>query len=166
MLRLAPLDATRDLTTFRSGRTELDLWLRDHARPASAQGTRTYLLLDDSDVVVGYFAIAPHLLRRDDLPRRFGRGAPKEIPAMLLAKFALSLSLQGRGLGSELLLLALRRIVGVARAAGGKLIIVDAIDDKAAAFYRHHDFASLPGRGDRMLMKMSTAARALGIDWP
>lgn len=50
--------------------------------------------------------------------------------------------------------------------AGGKLIVVDAIDSNAAAFYRHYDFEPPPNRPDRFVMKLSTAARALGIDWP
>lgn len=61
---------------------------------------------------------------------------------------------------------ALRMTVDAARIAGGKLVIVDAIDDKAAAFHRHHDFEPLPGQPDRLVMKLSTAARALNVQWP
>ena len=61
---------------------------------------------------------------------------------------------------------ALRTIIDAARGAGGKVVVVDAIDSSAAAFYRHHDFEPLPNREDRLVMKLSTAARALGVDWP
>ncbi len=165
-LRVAPLDDRHDLTTFRSGKMALDGWLRDHARHAAAQGTRTYLLLDDHDAVVGYFAIAPHVLDRGDAPTSIGRGAPRQIPSILLAKLALSTQLHGRGLGAELLVRALRAMVDAARIAGGKLIVVDAMDEGAAAFYRHHDFEPVPNRPDRLVMKISTAARTLGTDWP
>jgi len=60
----------------------------------------------------------------------------------------------------------LQTIVDAARTAGGKLVVVDAIDESAAAFYRHHDFIALPARSDRLVMKMSTAAKALGVSWP
>ena len=50
--------------------------------------------------------------------------------------------------------------------AGGKIVVVDAIDADAEAFYRHHDFQSLPGRADRLVMKLSTAARAPNKDRP
>ena len=43
---------------------------------------------------------------------------------------------------------------------------MDAIDADAEAFYRHHDFQSLPGRADRLVMKLSTAARAPNKDRP
>jgi GNAT superfamily N-acetyltransferase len=165
-LRVEALEEGHDLSTFVSGNVDLDLdaWLRVHARSATGQGIRTYVLVDDDDDVVGYFAIAPHVVDREDAPRRIARGAPRQLPSILLAKLALSEGLQGQGLGSELLVRALHTIVDAARAAGGKLVVVDAIDDAAEAFYLHHDFAPLPNRSDRLVMKMSTAAKALGVD--
>jgi GNAT superfamily N-acetyltransferase len=164
-LRLEALRAGHDLTSFQSGNAELDVWLRDHAGAATGHGTRTYVLVDDADVV-GYFSVVPHVLDRVDAPRRLARGAPQQIPAILLAKLALHQRVQGQGLGSELLVRALATILDAARAAGGRVVIVDAIDDPAAAFYRHHGFEALPQRADRLVMKLSTAARALDLDWP
>jgi GNAT superfamily N-acetyltransferase len=167
IFRVAALDDSHDLTPFRSGNLELDKWLRDHARQATAQGTRTYLLLDAQEAVAGYFAIVPHVLDRGETPKKkLGRGAPRQIPSILLAKLALGEHLHGQGLGAELLVRALSTIVEAARLAGGKLIVVDAIDSDAVAFYRHHHFEPLPNRPDRLVLKLSTAARALGVEWP
>jgi GNAT superfamily N-acetyltransferase len=164
------VEALRDshvLDQFSCGKAPLDEWLKQHARNATGQGTRTYVLVDtDNDVIVGYFAIAPHLVERDAVPPAIGRGAPRQIPAILLAKLALDQRAQGAGLGRLLLVRALEKIIDAAEQAGGKLIVVDAIDDEAAEFYEHLDFARLPGNPHRLLMKMSTAARALGIPWP
>jgi hypothetical protein len=88
----------------------------------------------------------PHLLVREEAPGRLARGAPAQIPAILLAKLALDSSVHGEGLGPELL--------------------VDAIDDHARAFYERHDFEPLPGKPERLVMKLSTAAKALGVPWP
>ena len=165
-LRVEALDEHHDLTQVGSGNLQLDGWLQHSARHATAQGTRTYVLLDAAGVVVGYFSIAPHLLDRVDAPKRLGRGAPRQIPSILLAKLALSESLGGQGLGAELLVCALTTITDAARAAGGKVVIVDAIDSSAAAFYRHYDFEPLPNRADRLILKLSTVARALGTAWP
>lgn len=165
-LRVDALDDHHNLEAFRSGNLELDGWLRVHARQAIGHGTRTYVVLGDDGVVVGYFAIVPHVLERSDAPPKLGRGAPRQIPSILVAKLALSEHLHGRGLGAELLVRALATIIDAARVAGGKLVVVDAIDSDAEAFYRHHDFQPLPNRTDRLVMKLSTAARALGKDWP
>lgn len=66
ILRVVALDDRHDLGSFSSGNLELDRWLQDHAQQATAQGTRTYVVPDDTDAVVGYFAIMPHVLDRDD----------------------------------------------------------------------------------------------------
>jgi GNAT superfamily N-acetyltransferase len=161
-----PLSDGHDLASFQCGRPELDEWLTRHARNAAGQGTRTYLLLGEDRVLAGYFAIAPHLVEREELPRRIGRGAPRKVPAVLLAKLALHERFHVQGLGAELLVWALTTIVAAARAAGGKLIVVDAIDEATAGFYRRHDFQAVIGDAHRLVMKISTAARALGLSWP
>lgn len=163
--RVEPL-GDHELSGFRCGDGQLDEWLIRHARRAMGQGTRTYLLVGADDSVAGYFAITPHYLRREETPSRIGRGAPRQIPAILLAKLALDESLQGSGLGSELLVAALETIVDAARRAGGRLIVVDAISDEARRFYEHHNFQRLAGNDRRLIMKLSTAAKALGVAWP
>ncbi len=165
--RLEPLTERHDLERFECGKTPLDEWLKQHARNAAGQGTRTYVLVDPTTgSVVGYCAIAPHLIEREAMPRHTGRGAPRQIPAILLAKLAVDQRIHGRGLGRELLVRALELIVESAKKAGGKVVVVDAIDDEAAAFYEHHDFERVPGDAQRLVMKISTAARALGTPWP
>ena len=164
------VEALRDshvLDQFTCGKAPLDEWLKQHARNATGQGTRTYVLVDaKGSSIVGYFAIAPQLVERDAVPPQIGRGAPRQIPAILLAKLALDRRAQGAGLGRLLLVRALERVIAAAKQAGGKLIVVDAIDDAAAEFYEHHDFARLAGNPHRLLMKMSTAAGGLGSPWP
>lgn len=158
--------ADHDLSGFSCGKPELDDRLRRHARTTTGQGTRTYVLVDEEGRVVGYFALAPHLLMRDDAPPRLARGAPHQIPAVLLAKLALDSTMHGSGLGRDLLVHALATILDAARRAGGRVVLVDAIDDEARAFYERHDFEALPGQPRRLVLKLSTVAKALGAPWP
>jgi predicted N-acetyltransferase YhbS len=44
-----------------------------------------------------------YLVERDTVQPGVGRGAPKRIPAILLAKLALRSDLHGQGLGAELI---------------------------------------------------------------
>jgi ribosomal protein S18 acetylase RimI-like enzyme len=85
---------------------------------------------------------------------------------VLLAKLALDRSVQGQGLGSELLVVALETIVEAARRVGGKVMVVDAIDEAAAAFYERHDFVATPSDPHRLVRKLSTIAKALDLPWP
>jgi predicted N-acetyltransferase YhbS len=162
---LEPLGPDHELGSFECGNEELDRWLVEHARNATGQGTRTYVVTD-ADRVVGYFAIAPHTIDREVLSKSQGRGAPRQIPAVLLGKLALDRSVQGEGLGSELLVVALETIVEAARQVGGKVVVVDAIDDAATAFYQRHDFVATPSDPHRLVRKLSTVAKALELPWP
>ncbi len=165
-LEVEPLAEHHDLAEFCCGVDELDDWLATHARTATGHGTRTYVLVDEQGQVVGYFAVAPHTIDRGDLSARSGRGAPRQIPAILLGKLALAEELRGQRLGGELLVMALRTIVGAARRAGGKFVVIDAIDESTAAFCSHHGFDPVPQNSLRLTRKLSSIAEAIGEPWP
>lgn len=152
--------------TFTCGNEELDLWLRHAALIADRAGTaRVYVSLE-SGRVSGYFALLPHNVRRADIPPGIGRGAPDIIPSYLLARLAVSQDQQGAGRGGDLLALALGKTLDAIAIGGGRLVVVDAIDQNAADFYRHHGFKPTPTDPGRLVMKASTAAAALGVAWP
>lgn len=69
-------------------------------------------------------------------------------------------SLHGQGLGTQLLLDALERIVAAANDAGGRLVAVDALDDSAHRFYEHHHFQPIQN-SNRLVMKVATARAVL-----
>lgn len=167
MLRLERLRAEHDLSHFSSGKPQLDVWLRNSAISADRQGTgRTYVCLTDLDKVAAYFTLAPHVVRRAEVPTSLGHGGPDAIPSILLAKLALDTTLHGQGLGAALLAVALETALDAMKKAGGRLIVVDAIDEAAASFYEHHGFKRVPSHPFRLAMKASAAAASLGVSWP
>jgi GNAT superfamily N-acetyltransferase len=156
------LSVHHDLAGFDSGNDSLDAWLARAALHAEAANTgRTFVWVEPgSREVVGYFTLAAHLVRRSDIPRSVGHGSPDAIPAILLARMALQRSLHGRGLGGQLLLDALERAVDASARAAVRLVVVDAIDDHAAAFYQRYGFRACPAPG-RLVRKTSEVAAAL-----
>jgi GNAT superfamily N-acetyltransferase len=157
--RLAP---HHNLDAFHSGVEALDRWLIDHATHAQAMRTaQTFVWHTRDDRVVGYFSLAAHLVVRGELPKKLGRGSPTSIPAVMLARLALDVGLHGEGLGGELLWDALTRARAASDIAAARLVVVDAIDPPAAAFYEHHGFAPIPGNPNRLVQKMSDIASAL-----
>lgn len=144
---------------FHSGVSSLDGWLKFNAASASVAGTAaTWVLLRDTRVI-GYYALAMGGLMRDSIPARLGRGHPDPVPILLLARLALCLDEQGRGLGGFLLADALRRSVIGASHYGARALIVDAINERAYYFYRHHGF--LPLAGWRLYRRMSDIAKSM-----
>jgi GNAT superfamily N-acetyltransferase len=152
-----------DTTVFNSGNVDLDRWLRDHALHASAMNTgRTFVWHSGDGVVVAYFTLAAHLVARESLTKRIGRGSPDVIPAILLARLALHRAKQGQGVGAELLWDALSRAVAANRQAAARLVVVDAIDEHAASFDEHFGFEPIPANPTRLVQKMGSIEAALG----
>jgi ribosomal protein S18 acetylase RimI-like enzyme len=87
---------------------------------------------------------------------------PREVPAILLAKLAVDNSLQGQGVGRDLLLEALERCVHAGQTVGARYVVVDAADEDAAAFYEKYGFQRIPDTDPiRMQRRLSDIAAAL-----
>jgi GNAT superfamily N-acetyltransferase len=137
--------------------------LIDHARAAQVRRTaQTFVWHRGDRTVVAYYALTAHLLRREEIPRALGRGGPRQIPTVLLARLALDRSLQGQGLGGALLAEALGRVVGVTETVAARFVVVDAIDERAANFYEHHGFRRIP-ETLRLVQKVADIAAALEL---
>ena len=66
------------------------------------------------------------------------------IPAVLLARLAVDLDFQGRGVGALLLGDALKRALSVAETAGIRLLLVHALNESARGFYERFGFEPSP----------------------
>lgn len=151
-----------DASAFDSGEAELDDWLRKEAATSAARNiTRTYVW-HESERVVAYYAVMPHTIDADDLPRRRRGGQSGTIPCYLIARLALDRSLQGQSLGSQLLASAVTRLAAGGDEFGGRFIVVDALHERAASFYVHHGFSPLPGVEGRLVLAMKDVTDAMG----
>ena len=137
-----PLAPSHDLSGFTSGRPVLDTWLRETALlNQRADYTRTFVVADGGRKVRGYYALCAGMLLRREAPRSVAvHGSPAELPIALLARLAVSEDLQGRGLGKALLAHALLTVVTASKSIAFRGVVVDALDEKAASFYRSVGF--------------------------
>lgn len=161
----ARLDDNHVLEGFDCGKEPLNRWLVDDAARADTSGVAhvyVWTPLGEPNVCA-YFAICPtEAVRKDDGVSRGLAGGYSRIPGYLIARLALDSSLHRSGHGEQLLIDALGKVVAAAEIGGGRLIIVDAIDAEAEEFYVHFGFVPVKNREGRLVMKVSTAARALG----
>lgn len=157
------LRPTDNFGSFHSGEPSLDEWLRQSALHAeSIRSGRTWVWLQDGSVVA-FFTLAGHVIEREDLPQRIGRGSPDRIPAVLIARLALHRDLHGQGQGGALLADASRRIVDATDIVAARFVVVDAINDDAASFYTHYGYQPLSG-ARRLVRKISDIASDLRSD--
>jgi GNAT superfamily N-acetyltransferase len=160
--QLVLLADDHDVAGFDCGHDRLDAWLVDHAMASQrADLARTYLVLDGA-AVAGYVSLTTGSIRRDDAPKRYTRGMSRHpIPTILIARLAVDSRWQRRGLGSRLLAEALRLAVAASDAAAARLVVVDAIDEAVAGFYRRWGFVEVPEHPLRLFRKVADVRRSL-----
>lgn len=83
-----------------------------------------------------------------------------------LARLAVHTTVQGRGIGSGLLLDALGRTLQVADVIGVRALAVHAKDDRAVAFYRHFGFTPSPTDTRHLFMIVKDIRLAAGLQQP
>ncbi len=157
-----PLAPRHDISQFSSGVPTLDAWLHGKARLNEARGgARTYVACD-GDRVAGFYSLAASSAERRRLSSRVGRNMPDPVPVILLGQLAVDEAWRGRGLGSDLLVDAARRALAAAGVVGARAVVVQAIDDRARAFYERFGFHPFSEREPLMLvLRMSEIDRLL-----
>ncbi|MEU6227142.1 GNAT family N-acetyltransferase [Streptomyces sp. NPDC047042] len=153
------------LESFDCGKVALNDWLMNSARHCQSNRTAsTFVWRAPSDPhVVAYYSLAGHVVEKQALPPKLGRGSPEQMPAVLLARLAIDKTLQGQGLGGVLLADAMGQVVAAVQRVAARFVIVDALDEEAAAFYDRYGFKRIPGHM-RMYRKISDIERSLSLD--
>ena len=136
-----PLTAAHDVSQFSSGKPSLDHWLKTRALSNQQKGFTAVLVVHEDGRVVGYYGLAPTAVAPGILPRSVRTGQPPDpVPCLLLGQLATDLGWTGRGIGTGLLKHAFERCVAAAELVGGRALMVNAVDDEAAAFWRRQGF--------------------------
>jgi GNAT superfamily N-acetyltransferase len=140
------LAKSHDRSQFSCGQPALDDWLKTRAGQFDRRDlARTFVAVAPGERrALGYYALASHRVRFEALPEDQAKGLPKiDVPVILLGRLAVDQSMRGKGLGSFLLLDALRRALQVSAEVGIRAIEVDALDERARSFYLKYDFVTL-----------------------
>lgn len=164
----ARLNDDHTLEGFDCGRAPLNNWLVGEAARTDSSGiAHVYVWTPLGEPkVCAYYAICPaEAVRKDDGVSGSLAGGYSRIPGYLIARLALDSRLRGNGYGEQLLVDALSKAVAASEIGGGRLIVVDAIDAEAEAFYAYFGLTPVKNRKGRLVMKVSTAAKALGERW-
>ena len=115
-----PLALQHRLEGFDCGKPALNDWLLRHARQAQGGGSaKTFVVADGDDRVAGYFNLTVGQVDTLEAPERIRKGMGQyPLPVVILARLAVSVVDQGRGIGFGLLQDAIRRTMLIAEQAG------------------------------------------------
>lgn len=148
-VRVEALAAHHDRDAFSCGVDSLDRYLRSQAGQdvrRRANGVFILVAADAVETVLGYYTLCATSLRQGDVPVAARKHVPRYplVSATLIGRLAVSLTRQGEGLGSLLLADAVQRAYASAETVGSSMLVVDALNERAAAFYESFGFQPLP----------------------
>ena len=154
-----------DRAGFDCGVAALNDYLQRYARQNhEVGGAKTFVAVppDRPSAILGYYTISPGAMTFASAPatltRKLGR---YDVPVFRLGRLAVALTVQGRGLGSDLLLAAGARAMAVAAEVGGVALAIDAKDERAARWYERFGALRLLDDPLKLVLPLDTIAAAL-----
>jgi GNAT superfamily N-acetyltransferase len=163
--REEPIRRHHDRKSFDCGIPELNEYLERFARQNhESGGAKTFVAVLPANPtrVIGFYSISPGAVEFARVPatltKKLGR---YDVPVFRLGRLATDRSLQGQGLGGDLLVAAARRALAVSAEVGGIALAIDAKDEKVARWYEH--FGALPLLDDplKLILPLAIIADAI-----
>ena len=163
-LKIEPLGSQHDRDGFTCGIESLDRYLRNQAnQDLWRRANSVFVLIDPSKPkqILGYYTLCATARGYGDVPVEARKYIPRYplVSATRIGRLAIATPHQG-GLGALLLADAVRRAYAAASSVGSCMLVVDAINEQAAAFYEAHGFVRLP-ESLRLVLPMRAISKVL-----
>ncbi|MDR6856395.1 GNAT family N-acetyltransferase [Variovorax guangxiensis] len=150
-----------DRAGFACGSEVLDKYLREQASQDMRRRTSVcYVAVDtQSGAIAGYYTLAAGSVLLMELSEAMAKKLPRYplVPVARLGRLAVNVALRGQQLGAALLwdagLRAMQSGMGVFA------LVVDAKNDTAAAFYKHHGFTPFSSNPLTFVLPLATLAK-------
>ncbi|MCB2413070.1 GNAT family N-acetyltransferase [Demequina sp. TTPB684] len=155
LIAFCPFDASLPRGGFDCGNELINGWFRTQAgQQDKRHNARTHLGLATFDSrIASFFTLLTHEIALDDRKKStFLAKRSYPVPAILIAQLAVDAHYQGQGVGRLTLAHALFCIKGLVDTVGFEAVVVDAIDEKARAFYSPFGFEPLVADGLRLVL--------------
>ncbi len=157
---IEPLGNRHDRSAFSCGVAELDDYLKRRARQDRDRRVAAVFVMvgDDPTTIRGYYTLSSFSIDLSGLPSEAARRLPRypDVPAILIGRLAIANQHQGAGLGELLLFDALKRICEHAGEIAAFAVVVNAIDDRAMAFYERYGFIRFAAKSNRLFLPLAT----------
>jgi GNAT superfamily N-acetyltransferase len=140
----------------------MNRFLQQYARQSHEQNTaKTFCAIDDSELgrILGFYTVTPASIAYETVPFRLAKGiAHHEVGGFKLARVATDLRVAGQGLGGQLVSAAALRCLRAANDVGGMLLVIDAKNERAAAWYTKFGAEPTQGHPLTLVVPLSTFA--------
>ena len=156
------LTKNHNISGFDCGKPQLNDFLSKYALQNQASGGARTFVLTRAERVIGYYSLAPASISPEDAPARIIKGQGHyPVPVILMARFAVDIGDQGKGLGKALFRDALRRALGGSEIIGGRAFLVHAKDEQARTFYLKFGMEESPTNPLQLLLLFKDIRQSL-----
>jgi len=163
--REEPIERHHDRKAFDCGSAELNEYLDRYARQNhESGGAKTFVAVSPAEParVLGFYSISPGGLAFARVPTKLTKKLGRyDVPVFRLGRLAIDRSMQGQGLGGDLLLAAGERALAVAVEVGGVALAIDAKDEKAAKWYTRFGALALLDDPLKLILPLGIIAAAI-----
>ena len=145
-MKIEVLQAHHQKKSFNCGQDDLNKFIKQYASQHQKSGTsKTYVAIDDdTQQVRGFYCLSSTSIGFDEVDAVLTQRSPRyPLPCVVIGRFAVDQTAQGRGIGKVLLAHALKQVSKVAQIIGVNFIVIHAKDQKAMEFYQRFGFISL-----------------------
>jgi GNAT superfamily N-acetyltransferase len=160
---LEPLGDGHERSSFTCGHDALDRYLRTQATQDIRRRIASCFVAVEaaSGRLAGYYTIAAAGVPITELPADLIKRLPRypSLPAVRIGRLAVDLHFRGRGLGGSLLADAIQRTLQAPPAV--YTLLVDAKDESAVNYYRHHGFLPLASQPRTLFLPLATAQKLM-----
>lgn len=162
-----PLEKKHNRQQFDCGNDELNNYLKKYARQNDRTGVNKTFVTTKTEtptMIDGYYTISSSTIDFASMPVVHARKLPAyPIPAALIGRLAVDSFCQGKGLGAELLVNALLRIVRASQELGIYAVRVDAIDEQAKQFYLKYEFIPFQDKSLSLFLPLKTIKQEFNL---
>ena len=153
-----PLAPTHDRAEFTCGVDSLDRYFRQQAgQDVRRRATACFVAREVSTGrIAGFYTLAAGGVLLAEMPASLAKGLPRypTVPVARLGRLAVARAYHGLKLGGALLWDAVDRATRSEVAVYA--LIVDAKDEQAASFYRHHGFVTLGSTPRTLILPLAS----------
>jgi GNAT superfamily N-acetyltransferase len=163
--REEPIGRHHNRKSLDCGAADLNEYLARYARQNhESGGAKTLVAVSSAEParILGFYSISPGSIEFARVPVNLTRKPGRyEVPIFRLGRLAVDRSVQGQGLGGDLLLAAGERALAVAAEVGGIALAIDAQDENAARWYERFGAQPLLDDPLKLILPLSVIAGAI-----
>lgn len=163
--REEPIGRPHDRKGFDCGSRDLNDNLDRYARQHhESGGAKTFVAVSPAEParVLGFYSISPGAIEFARVPAKLTKKLGRyDVPVFRIGRLAIDRSVQGQGLGGDLLLAAGERALAVSAQVGGVALAIDAKDEKAAKWYERFGALALLDDPLKLILPLGIIAGAI-----